>query len=102
MAVPLAPCQEKQSRRGAALCPLQNPCRWRSFKVKQGRPGLAWENKAWLGRTRLGSGEQGLARETTPMTMLSRRTLLAITLPAIAAGTARAEDAEDYPSRQVM
>jgi tripartite-type tricarboxylate transporter receptor subunit TctC len=36
------------------------------------------------------------------MTMLSRRTLLAITLPAIAAGTARAEDAEDYPTRQVM
>src|SRR5258708_11120203 len=35
------------------------------------------------------------------MTMLSRRTLLAITLPAIAAGAARAEDAEDYPSRQV-
>jgi tripartite-type tricarboxylate transporter receptor subunit TctC len=35
------------------------------------------------------------------MTMLSRRALLAMTLPAIAAGTARAEDAEDYPSRQV-
>jgi tripartite-type tricarboxylate transporter receptor subunit TctC len=35
------------------------------------------------------------------MTMLSRRTLLAITLPAIAAGSARAEDAEDYPSHQV-
>jgi tripartite-type tricarboxylate transporter receptor subunit TctC len=35
------------------------------------------------------------------MTMLSRRTLLAITLPAIAAGVARAEDAEDYPSHQV-
>jgi tripartite-type tricarboxylate transporter receptor subunit TctC len=35
------------------------------------------------------------------MTMLSRRTLLAVALPAIAAGTARAEDAEDYPSHQV-
>jgi tripartite-type tricarboxylate transporter receptor subunit TctC len=33
--------------------------------------------------------------------MLSRRTLLAVALPAIAAGTARAEDAEDYPSHQV-
>lgn len=39
--------------------------------------------------------------------MLSRRTLLAVTLPALpalpalAAGVARAEDAEDYPSRQV-
>src|SRR5580698_7927672 len=36
------------------------------------------------------------------MTMLSRRTLLAATLPAFAAGMARAEDAEDYPTRQVM
>src|ERR1700688_4086900 len=81
MAGPLAPCQEKQYRRGAALCPLQNRCRCRAFKVKQGR--------------------QGRSRETTPMTMLSRRTLLAITLPAIAAGSARAEDAEDYPSHQV-
>jgi len=35
------------------------------------------------------------------MTMLSRRALLAITLPAVAAGMARAEDAEDYPTRQV-
>lgn len=35
------------------------------------------------------------------MTILSRRALLAVTLPAIAAGMARAEDAEDYPSRQV-
>jgi hypothetical protein len=35
------------------------------------------------------------------MTMLSRRTLLAVTLPAFAAGMARAEDAEDYPTRQV-
>jgi tripartite-type tricarboxylate transporter receptor subunit TctC len=34
------------------------------------------------------------------MTMLSRRTLLAVTLPAFA-GIARAEDAEDYPSRSV-
>jgi tripartite-type tricarboxylate transporter receptor subunit TctC len=33
--------------------------------------------------------------------MLSRRTLLAATLPALAAGVAHAEDAEDYPSRQV-
>src|SRR5580700_10693265 len=81
MAGALAPCQEKQYRRGAALCPLQNPCRWRSFKLKQGR--------------------QGLAREKMPMTILSRRSLLAVTLPAIAAGMARAEDAEDFPSRQV-
>jgi tripartite-type tricarboxylate transporter receptor subunit TctC len=36
------------------------------------------------------------------MPMLSRRTLLAATLPALAASRARAEDAEDYPSRQVM
>src|SRR3984957_3009683 len=86
MAGALAPCQEKQYRREAALCPLQNPCGWRSFKVKRGRQG---------------QGRQDLAREKTPMTMLSRRTLLAITLPAIAAGTARAEDAEDYPPRQV-
>src|SRR5580658_8091150 len=35
------------------------------------------------------------------MTMLSRRALLAATLPVFAAGMARAEDAEDYPSRQV-
>jgi len=33
--------------------------------------------------------------------MLSRRALLAVTLPALAAGTARAEDAEDYPTHQV-
>ncbi len=33
--------------------------------------------------------------------MLSRRTLLAATLPTLAAGMARAEDAEDYPSRPV-
>jgi tripartite-type tricarboxylate transporter receptor subunit TctC len=33
--------------------------------------------------------------------MLSRRTLLAATLPALTATLARAEDAEDYPSRQV-
>jgi tripartite-type tricarboxylate transporter receptor subunit TctC len=33
--------------------------------------------------------------------MLSRRTLLAVTLPALAAGAAHAEDAEDYPSRPV-
>jgi tripartite-type tricarboxylate transporter receptor subunit TctC len=33
--------------------------------------------------------------------MLSRRTLLAATLPTLAAGLARAEDAEDYPTRQV-
>jgi tripartite-type tricarboxylate transporter receptor subunit TctC len=33
--------------------------------------------------------------------MLSRRTLLAVTLPALAASTARAEDAVDYPSHQV-
>jgi tripartite-type tricarboxylate transporter receptor subunit TctC len=33
--------------------------------------------------------------------MLSRRTLLAVTVPALAAGAARAEDAEDYPSHQV-
>jgi tripartite-type tricarboxylate transporter receptor subunit TctC len=33
--------------------------------------------------------------------MLSRRTLLAATLPALATGLARAEDAEDYPSRPV-
>jgi tripartite-type tricarboxylate transporter receptor subunit TctC len=36
------------------------------------------------------------------MPMLSRRALLAATLPALAASRARAEDAEDYPSRQVM
>ena len=36
------------------------------------------------------------------MPVLSRRTLLAATLPALAAATARAEDAEDYPSRQVL
>ena len=35
------------------------------------------------------------------MTTLSRRTLLAVTLPAFAAGMARAEDAEDYPTRKV-
>jgi tripartite-type tricarboxylate transporter receptor subunit TctC len=33
--------------------------------------------------------------------MLSRRTLLAATLPTLAAGLARAEDAEDYPTRAV-
>ncbi len=35
------------------------------------------------------------------MALLSRRTMLAIALPALAANMARAEDAEDYPSRQV-
>ena len=35
------------------------------------------------------------------MSVLSRRTLLAATLPALAAGLARAEDAEDFPSRPV-
>jgi tripartite-type tricarboxylate transporter receptor subunit TctC len=35
------------------------------------------------------------------MSPLSRRTLLTIALPAMAAGVARAEDAEDYPSRPV-
>jgi tripartite-type tricarboxylate transporter receptor subunit TctC len=35
------------------------------------------------------------------MTTLSRRTLLAIALPAMAVSTARAEDAEDYPSHAV-
>jgi tripartite-type tricarboxylate transporter receptor subunit TctC len=35
------------------------------------------------------------------MTVLSRRAVLAATLPALAAATARAEDAEDYPSRPV-
>jgi tripartite-type tricarboxylate transporter receptor subunit TctC len=35
------------------------------------------------------------------MTVLSRRALLAATVPALAAATARAEDAEDYPSRPV-
>lgn len=35
------------------------------------------------------------------MSVLSRRTLLAATLPVLAAGSARAEDAEDFPSRPV-
>ena len=35
------------------------------------------------------------------MSVLSRRTLLAATLPALAAGLARAEDAEDFPNRPV-
>jgi len=35
------------------------------------------------------------------MSVLSRRTLLAATLPALAVGSARAEDAEDFPSRPV-
>jgi tripartite-type tricarboxylate transporter receptor subunit TctC len=35
------------------------------------------------------------------MTIVSRRTLLTIALPAMAAKIAYAEDAEDYPSRQV-
>jgi tripartite-type tricarboxylate transporter receptor subunit TctC len=35
------------------------------------------------------------------MTVVSRRTLLAIALPAMATTLAHAEDAEDYPSRQV-
>jgi tripartite-type tricarboxylate transporter receptor subunit TctC len=35
------------------------------------------------------------------MPLLSRRTLLTIALPAMAAGVARAEDAEDYPSHPV-
>jgi tripartite-type tricarboxylate transporter receptor subunit TctC len=35
------------------------------------------------------------------MTILSRRTLLTIALPAITASVARAQDAEDYPSHQV-
>jgi tripartite-type tricarboxylate transporter receptor subunit TctC len=35
------------------------------------------------------------------MSLLSRRTLLTITLPAMAASVARAEDAEDYPSHPV-
>jgi tripartite-type tricarboxylate transporter receptor subunit TctC len=35
------------------------------------------------------------------MSLLSRRTLLTIALPAMAASVARAEDAEDYPSRPV-
>jgi tripartite-type tricarboxylate transporter receptor subunit TctC len=35
------------------------------------------------------------------MTILSRRTLLAIALPAMTASMARAQDAEDYPSHQV-
>src|SRR5579862_1618152 len=93
MAGALAPCQENQYRREAALCPLQNRYRWRSFRAKHGRQALA--------QGYFGPGEQGLAREITPMTILSRRALLAVTLPALAAGMARAEDAEDYPSRQV-
>src|SRR5215472_4183523 len=36
-----------------------------------------------------------------PMSVLSRRTLLAATLPALTVGSARAEDAEDFPSRPV-
>ena len=35
------------------------------------------------------------------MTVLSRRAVLAATVPALAAATARAEDAEDYPSHPV-
>jgi tripartite-type tricarboxylate transporter receptor subunit TctC len=35
------------------------------------------------------------------MSLLSRRTLLSIALPAMAASVARAEDAEDYPSHPV-
>jgi tripartite-type tricarboxylate transporter receptor subunit TctC len=35
------------------------------------------------------------------MSIISRRTLLATALPALAASVARAEDAEDYPSRPV-
>jgi tripartite-type tricarboxylate transporter receptor subunit TctC len=35
------------------------------------------------------------------MSVLSRRSLLTAALPALAAGFARAEDGEDYPSRQV-
>jgi tripartite-type tricarboxylate transporter receptor subunit TctC len=35
------------------------------------------------------------------MALLSRRTLLAIALPAMTAGMARAEDADDYPNRPV-
>jgi tripartite-type tricarboxylate transporter receptor subunit TctC len=35
------------------------------------------------------------------MTLLSRRTLLAVALPAMAASIARAEDAEDYPTHPV-
>ena len=35
------------------------------------------------------------------MSVLSRRALLAATLPVLAAGSARAEDAEDFPSRPV-
>src|SRR5580692_12713911 len=45
--------------------------------------------------------EIALGRLGSERPMLSRRTLLAVTLPALAAGAARAEDAEDYPSRQV-
>jgi tripartite-type tricarboxylate transporter receptor subunit TctC len=35
------------------------------------------------------------------MTMFSRRTLLAVALPALTTSLARAEDAEDYPTHQV-
>src|ERR1700722_12896556 len=82
MAGALTPYQKKQYRPEGGPCSFQDPCGWRFFKVKRG-------------------GESP-NRETTPMTMLSRRTLLAATLPAFAAGMARAEDAEDYPSRQGM
>src|SRR5580692_2042275 len=90
-----APCQEKQYPAKRRYV----PCRTHAVGVLLRSNGVG---KACFRRTRLGLREQGLAREKTPMTMLSRRTLLAITLPAIAAGTARAEDAEDYPTRQVM